>query len=211
MIHSKTFHTRQMTPEEQRGLVDDLCSTQAPWLYDRHMGFINFTEHQCTMPYYINVFRDPLQRAMSGYYYKDRRHSKTNITFEECVGNKGMENCIATTNLQYFCGHGKMCTEDTEAAFSRAVRNIEKHYTVVGIAEDLDSFFQLIQFHFPTMFEGAHRIYRETLSRNVDPNHTSRQIADTTKEMFKKIRRYEIKLYNLIKQRFHNEKMILDI
>ena len=121
-----------------------------------------------------------------------------------------MENCITTTNLQYFCGHGKMCTEDTEAAFSRAVRNIEKHYTVAGVTEDLDSFFRLIQFYFPTIFEGAHRIYRETLPQNVGTNQMPRQVADTTKEMFKNIRHYEYKLYEFIKQRLDNEKRNLD-
>ena len=72
--------------------------------------------------------------------------------------------------------------------------------------EDLDSFFQLLEFHFPQLFAGATQTYREIKPRNVDPIETSRQVKKSTREQFNKIRYYEYKLYKFVLQRLHKAK-----
>ena len=53
-----------------------------PCSYDRHVLYIDFAKHSVlNPPLYMNVIRDPVERIISGYFYRRSRlttHHKTN-------------------------------------------------------------------------------------------------------------------------------------
>lgn len=49
---------------------------------------------------------------------------------------------------------------NTEGALQRAKRAVEQHYAVVGVLEDLNSTFTVLENYIPRFFEGASQVFR---------------------------------------------------
>ncbi|ELU16443.1 hypothetical protein CAPTEDRAFT_185201, partial [Capitella teleta] len=85
-------------------------------------------------------------------------------TYEECV-NQGYSICVANkvllNLLAYFCGQDSVCTENPAVSLARAKRNIIKHYSIVGVMEDLEGFFYTLEKKFPGFFKGAQDVFLE--------------------------------------------------
>ena len=47
----------------------------------------------------------------------------------------------------------------TDDSLSRAKRNVEQYYQLVGVCEEMDKFIKLVEFGLPDYFAGAHKIY----------------------------------------------------
>ena len=116
-MHSTEYYHHQISRDKQRALVDYLCSIQAPWVFDMHVSFVNFSEHHCAMPSYINIMREPLQRTMSGYYQDVRNHTRHNISFQEYVEKEGLKNYKA----------GQICRTFV-AMKKRAPMTLKRHF-----------------------------------------------------------------------------------
>ena len=55
----------------------------------------------------------------------------------------------------YFCGMDPECpTHNSRWALNRAIENVEKHFPVVGVLEDLDLTLKLMQKALPMFFKG---------------------------------------------------------
>ena len=207
-IHSAQYHEHSLERKRRKTLVYDLCDTHAPWLYDRHLFFINFTHYGCDMPDYINLFREPLDRRRSRYYYHDF-DKKYNMTFAECLQKNKKKNvykCLTGGPATfYFCGSMEVCRSANKESLSIAKNRIDRFYKVVGVTEDMISFLRLLEHHYPTMFSGVIDIYKKMTYVNVD--HKKHEIiSDKTKRKMRKILKFEYELYDFILQRFNKQK-----
>ena len=208
-LMSMTFNQLNVSYDQEKALVHDLEGHQTPWIYNRHVQFIDFTAHDLTMPDYINLFRDPVDRLRSHFYFGFPQ--RENMTFDECVA-KEIPNCIDPgTTLQYFCSSSDHCWRSKKHrdagqnnALQVAKRNVARYYKVVGITEEMESFFALLEYNYPDLFQGAVEVYRNTTSRNVDEKKSSHPLKPSTRAIMQRVLKYEVEFYSFVKQRFHS-------
>merc|ERR1711894_144285 len=61
-----------------------------------------------------------------------------------------------------FCGHEDWCSEfNSKRVLQRAKLNIEKHYPVVGVLEEINMTLAVLENRYPTFFDGAIKIHAE--------------------------------------------------
>ncbi|KAL0967768.1 hypothetical protein UPYG_G00256610 [Umbra pygmaea] len=65
-IHNKT----RLTKHEQVDLMKNISNVPQPFLYTRHVHFLNFTRFRIEQPVYINIIRDPINRFLSNYFFR---------------------------------------------------------------------------------------------------------------------------------------------
>ena len=82
----------------------------------------------------------------------------------ECVTNDVKYKECSTDSMFYmipfFCGQDKLCDSASEASFDRAVQNLERHFLLVGLTEQMDDFFVLLQKIFPVYFKDITKFWR---------------------------------------------------
>jgi len=155
----------------------NLSAAKPPWYGpDAHVYFINFTAFHYPMPEYFSIVRDPFEHRVSAYYYIAREEylKYRNITFDQCM-QRNLPLCrdkyinhSKFNILTYFCGFDKYCFENSKRTLAMAIQNVERHFGVVGIMEDQDAFFELLEETYPTYF---HRIMNHHIM-NPKPNFT---------------------------------------
>ncbi|KAB7503769.1 Heparan sulfate 2-O-sulfotransferase pipe [Armadillidium nasatum] len=127
------------------------------------------------------MVRDPVERAISWYYYVrapwyfvERKNAFPDIPlpssswlrkdYETCVRKKDKECRYEEGQVrpdfaqltEFFCGQDHNCTGfNTEFALKRAIENVEKHYAVVGILEEMNMTLTVLEHYIPRFFKGA--------------------------------------------------------
>ncbi|RUS72716.1 hypothetical protein EGW08_019514 [Elysia chlorotica] len=109
--------------------------------------------------------------------------------------------------IPYFCGHHPACTiPGNEWALQEAKRNLYRHYLVVGITEDFDSFLSVLETILPRFYRGArligaqNRIVRRT-ARKIPPLPETRKQLEASK-----IYRMEREFYDFARAKFQTIK-----
>ena len=129
---------------------------------------------------YMQLLRQPVERCISWYYWS--RYSWENPwtagnlaaygngTLDECLAQPGWAqgclNCPPLHQVQSFCGaDGGPCFQGSslspEQVLGRAWANLQQHYPVVGLTEQLEGSLSLLEAAFPDFFAGATRLYRQ--------------------------------------------------
>ena len=195
-----------MQADEQRMLADDLFTKNTPWIFTRHMHVLNFTRFGTeNAPKFINVIRDPVERKKSEFYYANPL--KQEMSFDECV-EKNMSSCIHSCMMGFFCGYHEYCSPRRPwHTLNIAKQNVLKYYGVVGIMEDMNSFFQMLEFHYPQMFSGALAMYRNSTARNVNTKFPN-SVKESTRLRLKELLMAEYDFYGFVKQRLHEAKQV---
>ncbi|XP_065284809.1 uronyl 2-sulfotransferase isoform X1 [Dermacentor albipictus] len=222
-LHCRIYDKRMLTSDEQAEFVEEVMSLRAPCSYDRHVYFLDFEEFGHANPTYINMVRDPVDRIASSFYYSRaiaaRRRDPTlrkvpprwlRETFEECVQRGGDGCCFAegqphrSLMVPYFCGHDPRCLiVQNSWALDKARQNIERHFSVVGVLEDLNTTLALLETSVPIFFRGAAALYRkEGLHKNRNWSGPSK-VALRTREMLRRNISLEYELYEFVRQRLH--------
>ncbi|XP_014598153.1 PREDICTED: heparin sulfate O-sulfotransferase [Polistes canadensis] len=194
-------------------------NTIMPAFYHGHMAFLNFEKFGVKQtPFYINILRKPLDRFVSYYYflrYGDnfrphlirKKHGDTK-TFDECV-NIGQPDCDPNNmwlQIPFLCGHDPACWEvGNKWALEEAKRNLQRHYLLVGVTEELAEFVQILQIILPKFFKGA---YESFLHNNRSHLRQTTQKIDPLPETVEKIQKtvvwkMENELYNFALTHFH--------
>ncbi|OXU28138.1 hypothetical protein TSAR_005015 [Trichomalopsis sarcophagae] len=190
-----------------------------PAFYHGHMAFLDFQKFGLdSSPLYINLLRKPLDRFVSYYYflrYGDnfrphlirRKHGDTK-TFDECI-NAGQADCDPNNmwlQIPFLCGHDPACWEvGNEWALEEAKRNLQKHYLLVGVTEELSDFILTLQVVLPRFFKGAYDVF---MHNNKSHLRQTTQKIDPLPETIKKIQKsvvwkMENELYNYALSQFH--------
>ena len=212
-LHSNIFHDEHPRPERIDELLLELSALREPWIFDRHLHFVDFTAHNMSFtPLYINIIRKPLERFISEYYYlrQGQREGMTNetrhMTFDECVLGNHSE-CLEKQAFQiipYFCGQRDLCLTPSRQALELAKHNVIKHYSVVGLQEDLLHTFALMEQTSPQIFTDmtkfAYRLIQ--YSPKIKSAHQINGASDRAKQRMNKRLKLENEFYEFIKDRF---------
>lgn len=221
-LHCRTYDKRILTSDEQVEFVEEVMSMKAPCSYDRHIYFLDFEEFGHANPTYVNMIRDPVDRIASSFYYSRAiaaRRSDPKLrkaprwlreTFEECVQRGGDGCCFAegqphrSLMVPYFCGHDPRCLiVQNSWALDKARQNIERHFSVVGVLEDLNMTLTLLEKSVPIFFRGAAAFYhKEGLHENRNRSGPSK-VAPWTRDMLRRNLSLEYELYEFVRQRLH--------
>ncbi|ELU01375.1 hypothetical protein CAPTEDRAFT_206336, partial [Capitella teleta] len=132
-------------------------------------------------------------------------------SFEECVYKK-KEGCtgrhVFMKMLYYFCGQDPRCWFDKSRSWTlaKAKQNLVKYYSVVGIVEDMDSFFYALEKRMPRFFKGAFGLFGRYGSSLKEAYKTKGKIypSEEVRTIMKKNMPEAFELYYFVKQRFHN-------
>ena len=181
-----------------------------PFFCDQHILFVDFTEFKHQMPVYINLVRDPVDRFVSWFYFKQNfiqpwPPKLRNITMDQCFERNYSECthfCFEHNSyllIPYFCGQDQFCREPTRQALLRAEENVIKYYAVVGTSEQYDLFLDVLENILPQYFKGVTTDYKTQKRLNTAQKSTklSRQNRNRLKEMMA----LEYKFYNFIEDR----------
>ncbi|EEB17124.1 Uronyl 2-sulfotransferase, putative [Pediculus humanus corporis] len=182
---------RSLSVFEQEELVEQITNTEkaeaVPISFDRHVYFINFTKFDKQWPIYVNLIRDPVEKAISRFYYArvtpdiknpDVRYAlskglipsskspdKKFENFEDCVMASDPECNFITGNnydlaIPYFCGQEPKCRIlNDEWALRKAKENVENYFPVVGILEELNMTLAVLESKLPMFFKGVQNVY----------------------------------------------------
>uniref|UniRef100_A0A3Q1FK99 Uronyl 2-sulfotransferase n=1 Tax=Acanthochromis polyacanthus TaxID=80966 RepID=A0A3Q1FK99_9TELE len=219
-IHNKT----RLTKHEQVDLMKNISNIPQPFLYTRHVHFLNFTRFRIEEPVYINIIRDPINRFLSNYFFRrfgdwrgeqnhlirtpgmkdDERYLDINV----CI----LENYPECSNprvfyiIPYFCGQHPQCREPGVWALERAKQNVLENYLLVGILEELEDVLLLLERLLPHYFTGVLNIYKSPDYRKMgNMTGTVRKHTPTLEalQVLYHRMRYEYEFYNFIRDQFH--------
>ncbi|XP_061609181.1 uronyl 2-sulfotransferase a [Phyllopteryx taeniolatus] len=219
-IHNKT----RLTKHEQVDLMKNITNIPQPFLYTRHVHFLNFTRFKIEEPVYINIIRDPINRFLSNYFFRrfgdwrgeqnhlirtpqmkdDERYLDINV----CI----LENYPECSNprvfyiIPYFCGQHPKCREPGPWALDRAKQNVLENYLLVGILEELEDVLLLLERLLPHYFTGVLDIYKSPDHRKMgNLTGTVRKHTPTLEalQVLYHRMRYEYEFYNFVRDQFH--------
>ncbi|XP_065111678.2 uronyl 2-sulfotransferase isoform X2 [Paramisgurnus dabryanus] len=220
-IHNKT----RLSKREQANLVRNISSTAPlPFLYTRHVHFLNFSRFGTDEPVYINIIRDPISRFLSNYFFRrfgdwrgeenhvvrtpGMRDDERYLDINKCI----LENYPECSNpklfyiIPFFCGQHPQCREPSEWALETAKQNVLEHYLLVGLLEELEDVLLLLERLLPHFFSDVFKIYRSPDYRKLgNQTVTVRKQTPNLKALKVLYQRmaYEYKFYNFIKAQFH--------
>lgn len=216
---TNNMHT--LTLPNQIQFVNNITQWDAmkPAFYHGHVAFLNFEKFGANRtPLYINILRKPLDRFVSYYYflrYGDnfrphlirKKHGDTK-TFDECV-KLGQPDCDPNNmwlQVPFLCGHEPACWEvGSRWALEEAKRNLEKHYLLVGVTEEIPDFVQTLEATLPRFFKGA---YDHFMHNSKSHLRQTTQKIDPLPETVEKIQKSQVwqlenELYTYALTHFH--------
>ncbi|KAG5265793.1 hypothetical protein AALO_G00246440 [Alosa alosa] len=219
-IHNKT----RLTKHEQATLMRNITEIPQPFLYTRHVHFLNFTRFRIDEPVYINIIRDPINRFLSNYFFRrfgDWRGEENHLVrtpgmkdeeryldINTCI----LENYPECSNprlfyiIPYFCGQHPQCREPSEWALEKAKQNVLEHYLLVGVLEELEDVLLLLERLLPHFFFDVLNIYKSpeykklgNLTGTVRKHTPSLEALQVLYQRME----YEYIFYNFIRDLFH--------
>ncbi|XP_061756585.1 uronyl 2-sulfotransferase a isoform X3 [Nerophis ophidion] len=219
-IHNKT----RLTKDEQVELMKDISSISQPFVFTRHVHFLNFSRFKIEEPVYINIIRDPINRFLSNYFFRrfgdwrgelnhiirtpamkdDERYLDVNV----CI----LENYPECSNprlfyiIPYFCGQHPKCREPGRWALERAKQIVMEKYLLVGILEELEDVLLLLERFLPHYFTGVLNIYKTPDHKKLgNMTGTVRKHTPTVEalQVLYHRMRYEYDFYYFVRDQFH--------
>ncbi|CAH1778955.1 unnamed protein product [Owenia fusiformis] len=168
--HSKTEETFLRT------FQNETDNTVKKLAFVRHLGYFNFTKRGFRQPLLIDMLRDPVERAISLFYFvrqpseATRRHlsrSVINETLSQCLAREGeKQRCVIPTYVAWF-NHFTPRIDPKDVKFiNRAKHIIEKEYVCVGILEQLNESLTVFSKLIPQYFGGIQDYIKENTKRN---------------------------------------------
>ncbi|XP_053566613.1 uronyl 2-sulfotransferase [Bombina bombina] len=219
-IHNKT----RLTKNEQIELIKNISTAEQPYLFTRHVHFLNFSRFGAEQPVYINIIRDPVNRFLSNYFFRrfgdwrgEQNHmirtpgmkeEERYLDINECI----LENYAECSNprlfyiIPYFCGQHPKCRDPGEWALERAKQNVNENFLLVGILEELEDVLLLLERFLPHYFKDVMSIYKNpehkklgNLTVTVKKSFPSPSALQVLYQRMK----YEYDFYYYVKEQFH--------
>ncbi|CAH1790901.1 unnamed protein product [Owenia fusiformis] len=205
--------------------IRSLTVLSRPFVIDRHLFYVKCTdikndvasterERKLKEPIYINMVRDPVEQAISNYYY-DRLDGMSRKNFSEKEKKKTIEECLAgassgqdlascglNMNLyaQWFCGHSDDCLYNITYAVETAIYNIDSAYTFIGITEHFELSLKAFEKLLPRYFNGSVAKYQTRIRKKVTSNKV--EPSPYIKGLLKQYLHPSYIVYNHIKKKF---------
>ncbi|MGA5688521.1 sulfotransferase family 2 domain-containing protein [Cytobacillus pseudoceanisediminis] len=166
-------------------------------------GLHMYTNKPCA---YITMFRDPIERVISMYFYNLRKenhplHKKVKeLTFEEFINDKQLARRTVNRQIQKIVGN----LNPKENDLKKAKKILSTHYKVVGITEMFDESIFLMKKEL-----GWRDISYERKNYTTD-RPTKAQFSDEIIEQIKKLNHLDIQLYNWARKKLQERLDALD-
>uniref|UniRef100_A0A673JSR5 Uronyl 2-sulfotransferase-like n=1 Tax=Sinocyclocheilus rhinocerous TaxID=307959 RepID=A0A673JSR5_9TELE len=199
-IHNKT----RLTKHEQVDLMRNISTIPQPFLYTRHVHFLNFTRFRLEQPVYINIIRDPINRFLSNYFF--RRFGDWRGEQNHLVRTPQMKD-----DERYLVREINVCKissvkEPDVWAVERAKQNVIENFLLVGILEELEDVLLLLERLLPHYFSDVLSIYKSpefwkmgNLTGTVKKHMPSLEALQVLYQRMK----YEYDFYNFVRDQFH--------
>jgi len=236
---TQKVETIKLTRSEEKWLTNLVSFFSPPSVYVKHVCFVNFSQYDIDMPIYVNMVRDPVERVISWYYYVrapwyfvERKRAFPDLPlpnpnwlrkdFDTCV-RRGDKECQYLEGderddfgqlTEFFCGQEDECTGlNTEVALRRAKENVEKHYAVVGVLEELNKTLTVLEHYIPRYFKGAKDVYWNDVNvlSKINRNIYKPPVAEETKNIVRKNFTRELEFFEFCKQRLHKQYLALNL
>jgi len=227
---------------KEKILSNLVASFSPPSVYVKHVCFSNFTKFDLEMPIYVNMVRDPVERVISWYYYvrapwyfveRKRVFPELPLPNPQWL-KKDYETCVRTNDPEcrylpgdrrdgfgdhrrqtmFFCGHSEDCVGfNTERALNIAKENVEKHYAVVGVLEEMNKTLTVLEHYVPRFFKGARDVYYNEVQKysKINRNIYKPPVSESTKAIVRQNFTREIEFFEFCKQRLHKQYMALNL
>lgn len=198
------------TLKEAKQIYKESHLSDRKYVYARHFYFVDFTKYGLNDFTYVTIVREPVSRFVSSYHYYhfssklhiqailDPKHRDESL--ETCL-NLGHEGCQRNLMTKYFCGHKTVCKEGSWEALRIAKANIETHFLVVGIMEDMELSYKLIQHLLPDHFR--HMNPGSDSQKKQNKNEHATEISQELKEKIEDKNMFDIILYNYIREKLY--------
>ncbi|RZC41909.1 uronyl 2-sulfotransferase [Asbolus verrucosus] len=210
-VRLKGGSTAMFTKIQQEEFVDELYSVMrdeaVPVSFDRQLYFINFTSFDKQSPTFINLIREPADKAISRSRYNNKQRDNDDLI--QCV-IQGKTNCNDKRvnphdlTIPYFCGHDPKCFSNNQWAMQMAKINVEKYYPVVGVLEELNTTLEIFEHKVPYFFKGVQDLYKKNMIDKLNRNKGSQPQTKTRKHL-KRILAKEYEFYNWVKRRLFKQ------
>jgi len=239
---TQKVETIKLTYNEEHKLAEFVNSFRPPATYVKHVCYANFTRFNLPDPIYINLVRDPVERVISWYYYVrapwyfvERKRAFPDLPLPNPNWlRKDFETCVRTSDPEcryiqgakkdgfgdhrrqtmFFCGHTDDCTGfNTEIAMRKAKENVEKHYAVVGLLEDLNKTLTVLEHYVPRFFKGALDTYYKEIKTfsKINRNTYKPTVPEEVKDIVRRNFTRELEFYDFCKQRLHKQYLALNL
>jgi len=236
---TQKVETIKLTYNEEKKLSNLVTAFQPASVYVKHVCFTNFTKFNLDMPIYVNMVRDPVERVISWYYYVrapwyfvERKRAFPDLPLpnpnwlrkdydtcvrrgdKECRYQDGDERDDFGQLTEFFCGQDDDCTGfNTEIAMRKAKENVEKHYAVVGVLEELNKTLTVLEHYVPRFFKGAKDVYWNEINvfSKINRNIFKPPVAEATKDIVRKNFTRELEFFDFCKQRLHKQYLALNL
>ena len=95
----------------------------------------------------------------------------------------------------------------------KAMDNVEKHYAVVGILEEMNKTLTVLEHYVPRFFKGALQSYWDDIHKfsKINRNIYKPPVSETTKDIVRKNFTREIEFFEFCKQRLHKQYLALNL
>ncbi|XP_064411418.1 uronyl 2-sulfotransferase a [Latimeria chalumnae] len=219
-VHNKT----RLTKNEQAELMKNITTAEQPYLFTRHIHFLNFTRFGMEQPVHINIIRDPVSRFLSNYFFRrfgDWRSEQNRmirtpgmkdeeryLDIDECI----LDNYPECSNprlfyvIPFFCGQHPKCREPGLWALERAKQNVNENFLLVGILEELEDVLLILERLLPHYFKDVISIYKSpgykklgNMTVTVKKQTPSPEAIQVLYQRMK----YEYDFYYFVREKFH--------
>ncbi|XP_072051962.1 uronyl 2-sulfotransferase-like [Amphiura filiformis] len=226
MISSAIYNQTRIDEAWQERLVHSIELFKTPFIFEKHLHYVNFPKYGSKLPVYINIIRDPLARLVSFYYYTrfgDVGHNvsytgtaeKRYQTFDDCVlqQNKTCTGINAFKIVPFFCGQHKDCKFPSLWALNQAINNVEENYLFVGILEELEDSLRVLEKLLPSMFTHALEYYLHPVVKDMSSTVTvnKKKPSPEVQKIMKDAMQFEYQFYNFVRNKFHKTRDELGI
>jgi dermatan/chondrotin sulfate uronyl 2-O-sulfotransferase UST len=216
----------------QEEFVDDVYRVMrdeaVPLSLDRQLHFVNFTSFDKQSPTFINLIREPADKALSRltillclFYNQTTCHSRSFYNNKQSDSDDLIQcliqektNCSGAKinphhlTVPYFCGHDPKCLRNNQWALQTAKNNVEKYYPVVGVLEELNATLEVLEHEIPYYFKGVENMYKKKMIDTFN-RKKSKQPQATTRKRLKRILAKEYDFYNWVKRRLFKQLQML--
>ncbi|XP_065837792.1 uronyl 2-sulfotransferase-like [Oscarella lobularis] len=220
---------KAITVQEQIDLVNYIYQLPIPFIYSRHLFFIDFQKYGALPLVHINIIRDPIERFVSNFYYKrfgDNRENHT-VKFSERRVARTVDECVQFAHHEctskrlfyitpFFCGQEPACFEPGMWALNRAKTNVIEKYLVVGLLEEYEDTLRVFERLLPRHFHGVVDLYKhpgaETGAR-INTTATKKKVMPSleTRRILRFRMHFDYEFYFFVQERFQALKKELGI
>ncbi|XP_077994911.1 uronyl 2-sulfotransferase-like [Glandiceps talaboti] len=215
LITSDDWALKYMGLEDQKALVHDVNKQRTPFVYERSVHYVHFPRFGSKQPAWVSLIRDPLRRIISLYYFKRYGDIGTRPNATDTSSKPGFDECVTKNQpecslknvfrvIPYFCGQSAGCRVPNKWALETAKKNVIENFKFVGVLEEMNTTFQVLEALLPQYFHGASRVYKAIVSSGIVDQFKSFPGVPPSEQALTKMKgrlALEYEFYEFVKER----------